>query len=616
MNLNEVTGYHSRSSKILNESWDVLTESQKLFLGRAEKELWPLLEQLEKIFEAELTNDQIQTVFKNAEQVAASGDNKTALGKAGDAAGDAAKLSGQVLKQVNAKVKELAKAAQNSGPVRNADQQFEKLKKQIADENPKLTNQLSGIGDWMKENPKKASLGIAVLTAAAAFATGPAGGAAAGFLLRSTKDLLKGEKLSTAAGKAAATAGAGALAGIAFDSIGDGVIDNIVNADLADIDALEQSFKDANVSEAMANVDPEYVDLVDDIQGFTDLEIGGNINGFDYNYDVIMSPDQMEQYKSFRTDLSNMDSFSDEWYQKTAQFHDFMAEIQNDPMQETYRQALAAVEAAQNSEMLTIDQLDQMLADYTELDDKIEAMTAADESIAAAAQAAVQQADTLKKQAIQTGEPEKAEPEQGSLDLDNPNESLSMEDRYEMWLLEKEQGELDLDNPNTLGAKLKRKAKSTAQKAGSAAKQAGKDLGNKITANKLMKQWKKSGSPTDTGSIVNILSTAGLSADDISQISKTAKVKLPADKAAADDSAASAPTTSTAAAKSQSTADTSNQSKPGSAKAGQAKSSTAQAKSTAGTAKTGSAPKKVTQLADQIKKAGLEDAVKQMLSNP
>jgi hypothetical protein len=613
MNLQEVTDYNSRSREILNESWNILTETQRLYLNRAERELWPLLEQLEKLFEAELTNSQIQAIFKNAEEVAAGGNNRTALGKAADKTSDAAELSGRVLKQVNAKVKELAKAAQDSGPVRNADQQFEKLKKQIADENPKLTDQLSTIGDWMKDNPKKASLGIAVLTAAAAFATGPAGGAAAGFLLRSTKDLLKGENLSTAAGKAAATAGAGALAGIAFDAIGDGVIDNVVNADLADIDALEQSFKDANLQDAMSNVDPEYVEIVDNLEGFTNLEISGSINGFDYDYDVIMSPDQVQQYQNFQADLSAMDSFSDEWYQKTAQFHDFMAGIQNDSAQETYRQALAAVEAAQNSDTLTIDQLDEIMADLTSLEDKIEAMTTADETVAAAVQGAVQQADSLKKDAIQTSEPEKADPEQGELDLDNPNESLSMEDRFEMWLVEKEQGELDLDNPNTMGAKLKRGAKSAADKAKGAVKQAGKDAANKITANKLQKQWKKSGSPTDTGSIVNLLTSAGLSADDIQQISKSSDVELPKTAAKSSDSSstASAPSTSDASAQQKTAAKASNQTKSAD---NQQKTGSSGKKPAAAAGKTTSAPQKVTKLADEIKKAGVEQAVKQMLS--
>ena len=55
---------------------------------------------------------------------------------------------------------------------------------------------------------------------AAAFGAGPAGGAAAGFVLRLGNDLLAGDKLSTAVGKGAKTAVAGFLAGKAFEFLG------------------------------------------------------------------------------------------------------------------------------------------------------------------------------------------------------------------------------------------------------------------------------------------------------------------------------------------------------------------------------------------------------------
>ena len=62
MNLYEVTNLKTRS--ILTESWNRLTENQQTYLGKAERELWPLMEQLTKVFEAELTQDQIEAIFK------------------------------------------------------------------------------------------------------------------------------------------------------------------------------------------------------------------------------------------------------------------------------------------------------------------------------------------------------------------------------------------------------------------------------------------------------------------------------------------------------------------------------------------------------------------------
>ena len=58
MNLYEVTNLKTQS--ILTESWSRLTENQQTYLGKAERELWPLMEQLTKVFEAQLTTDQIQ----------------------------------------------------------------------------------------------------------------------------------------------------------------------------------------------------------------------------------------------------------------------------------------------------------------------------------------------------------------------------------------------------------------------------------------------------------------------------------------------------------------------------------------------------------------------------
>ena len=45
MKLQEVTAYNLKSATILNEGWQDLTESQRIYVGRWEKELWPLLEQ-------------------------------------------------------------------------------------------------------------------------------------------------------------------------------------------------------------------------------------------------------------------------------------------------------------------------------------------------------------------------------------------------------------------------------------------------------------------------------------------------------------------------------------------------------------------------------------------
>ena len=231
MKLQEVFAYNLKSQHILNESWDTLTESQRLYLGKAERELWPLMEQLCKVFEADLTADQIQSIFKGAETHAIdSGSNKTALGKAGDAA----KLPIKAMKAVNDKINELGRAAQKTGPVQNMDKKFEDLKKKIGSSDGKIVQGVKFISDWAKENPGKASLAVAILTAAAAFATGPGGGAAVGFLLKGTKGLLKGDKLSSAAGGAAKMAAVGAGIGAIGDQISELLPPEITNTFIND----------------------------------------------------------------------------------------------------------------------------------------------------------------------------------------------------------------------------------------------------------------------------------------------------------------------------------------------------------------------------------------------
>jgi hypothetical protein len=72
----------------------------------------------------------------------------------------------------------------------------------------------------MKENPGKSAAVIGVLTALAALAGGPVGGAIAGQVLRGAAELIKGEKLSTAVGKGIKTAALGFLSGKAFEVLG------------------------------------------------------------------------------------------------------------------------------------------------------------------------------------------------------------------------------------------------------------------------------------------------------------------------------------------------------------------------------------------------------------
>ena len=96
---------------------------------------------------------------------------------------------------------------------------FNELKTKIGARNLKEVSAVKAVSDWAKENPGKASAAVAVLTVAAGMAGGPLGGAIGGFLARATKDLLKGENLSTAVGSSLKTAAIGAVVGALGDAV-------------------------------------------------------------------------------------------------------------------------------------------------------------------------------------------------------------------------------------------------------------------------------------------------------------------------------------------------------------------------------------------------------------
>jgi hypothetical protein len=333
MKLQEVTSYNLLTESILNEGWQDLTESQRLYLGRWEKELWPLIEQYTKLAEAELTPAQIQAIFQGAEETAmSSGNNKTALGKAGSAAAGAVKMTADMAKKVNAKIDELGRLAQQAGPIQNMDAKFEKLKADIKSKNSdsKVVQGIEKVSGWAKDNPGKASIAVGILTAIAAFAGGPAGGAAAGLILRASKDLLRGEKLSTAAGKSLKTAAVGAAIGFVSDAIGDAisvsdagegvqtVSADVNSSDLADASSggaeeVASSLADMTVEEyklqyaeelakQFKGMSPEMVQKIAD-----NVQINGNFpDNFSAGFDgtvvrgnIYLSPDEMAKWKEF-----------------------------------------------------------------------------------------------------------------------------------------------------------------------------------------------------------------------------------------------------------------------------------------------------------------------------
>ena len=147
----------------------------------------------------------------------ATGAARTAFGKTMQGAG-----------YVNQKINQLGGLLQNTQPVQNFDQRVETVKANVAQKFPKLAAVATQYGEFAKTHPKTQAFTIGLLTAVASLATGPAGGAVAAMILRSANEMLKGEKASTAIGKAVKTGVVSWLAGYGVKQIAAGIAHAVV----------------------------------------------------------------------------------------------------------------------------------------------------------------------------------------------------------------------------------------------------------------------------------------------------------------------------------------------------------------------------------------------------
>lgn len=573
-----------KTQVLLNEGWELLTEAQQNVLVYSERRLIPILEELSVLFENKLSPDQIESLFAAAEQSAnESGNNKTALGKAAAAAG----VPFDLAKKLDATIKDVAKKAQDTTPVKNFDAQFEKLKQKVIEKvggnDAKIVQTLKQYGQWAKENPGKSMLILSLLSAAASVAVGGASaGAAVGFLLKMGNNLIQGEKLSTALGKGAYGAAIGWLSGIAFKWLSDTIIDNIASAKEVDLsnqlDALNNAAREQAIADAAKNFPG--VDF-GELAETTTLRLSGNINSFYYSYDVILNPEQLQQVNNLNEVMNSTKGFTKEFYQSSAKFHDLMAGFQNSPEQPLLRAAGEALNVA-NMTGATGPQVTQLLSDWDNLDALYANAKAISPDVANAVQGAVTQAEKIKKgshkaepvsdEEKQGQSPEGSEgeqpqqPAQESVYIRHQNKDLEL--IYERMMQEglwddvkgagARAGQMigrGVDAAKTkvnqfaqsdTGQKLAGAMKSTGQAAGKAAaatgQAAGKAVGaglakagqiktnltTKITKDKLMSAWKKSGSPTDVGSIVNIMQDAGVTPEMMQAVQGQTNIKLPA----------------------------------------------------------------------------------------
>ena len=426
------------------------------------KTIIPFVSSIEKyIVEAQLTPDQISQLFTNVEQGAtAAGGNRTMIGKGKDAASFISK-----------KIDELGAQLKQAGPVQNADAKFKELKAKIGATDSKVAKAIQGVSDWAVANPGKASIAVAILTAAAAMAGGPLGGAIGGFLARATKDLLQGADLSTAVGKSIKTGIVGALIGFGLEKIGDVIGDALAWGN----DTINPSYMTAKW---------DYMD--------TDIGSGDWMTA-----KLVGMPEDIEPIRDMWTQASS--ALESNNY---AKFDAVWSKIE------------AAVDQLNSPEYIAaLDGTDKARATWQA---GMQAFSKMMDGVAAGAQGAAQASDD-KKESTQF----------------NPIQIetiIEWCDQTPAVILT----EGPMDAIKKAGSAVGGALKKGAAAVGAKAAKVGKNITTKVTADKLNSAWKKAGSPTDSDEIANILRQQGVSDQVLAPIYKTMGAKLPAAPVAAD----------------------------------------------------------------------------------
>ena len=578
--------------KLITESWN-----EPAFTLFEQKTVHPWITSIERyVVEAQLSQDQINNLFTGVEQGAtASGGNRTAIGKGADVA----KLPVEAVKWINNKVNELGKAAKETGPVKNIDAKFAELKTKIGEKDNNIVKAVKAVSDWAKANPGKASIAVAILTAAAAIAGGPLGGAVAGFLTRATKDLLQGEDLSTAVGKSAKTAAIGALVGMASDMISTAEIEAITDGGVEDIAKQVEIIRDANLEDSLELMPDEVAavweqnpNLEDYTKTFrTDITFG---TGYGASYEGILQQDQIDTLNSLSKALKDaeaIDTFSKEANEAAIKYVEYMRSLTD-----TNSDMNMAAEYLRDAKDLTDAQLEVIAASKESLVQTVEQVKQAAEVGTAAAQGAA-------TAGVERGAPQESVVPKGQKlsegqvyllfnRITNTNDHM-LENRMMFESVfdavthynkqELEEGPMDV--LKKAGGAIKKGAKAAGGAIAKGAKAAGgaiakgakatgagiagaaKQVTTKVTAEKLMTAWKKAGAPTDSDEVYNVIkglgvaddvikgtydsmkiktpSTAGATADPQEPEAKTAQGQTPA---AADTPAADTPATDTPAA--------------------------------------------------------------------
>lgn len=566
-----------RSRQILNESWSLLTESQQNVVVYSEHRLVPLLEQLSVLFENKLTPDQIESIFGAAEQVATdAGGNRTGLGKAKDIAG----LPAKVTKQIDAAIKDVAKKAQDTTPVKNFDAQFEKLKQKIIEkvggEDAKIVQMLKQYGQWAKDNPGKSMLILALLSAAASLTVGGGGAAAAiGFMFKLGNKLVQGEKLSTALGSGLYGAAAGWIIGTGVKWLTDEVVEMISGMNEADLNQAMNGLKVQSTEMARAEVRsfykqyPWYDDLAKDGVLTDDWSRGiasynGRLASFSSN-GLNLTSSEIQEFNALKGAFGSGGTLQAD-RAAAGKIADYIMDKIHSPgywMREEAKALLDGIAEDPDDivQMFGKEKFDAIMTTSKTAEELVNNIASSGTAAANLIQGAASQAEKLPKGDNVEQKAKEASTQDNASSPATESHYLYYQNKDLELIYEQIAQEGMLDNIKKMGqqaggainkglntardkmnqvaqSNAGQKVSGVARQAGSAiagglAKgaaavgQAGKNLTTKVTKDKLMKTWTKSGSPTDMGSIVNIMQDAGVTPDMLQSIQDQTQIKLP-----------------------------------------------------------------------------------------
>lgn len=487
--LNEVNT--SNASLLLENNWNDLTFIQKNQIFIIEKELKPIFDNLSHLFlvEKELTVDEIYSIFDNAVGKAEEDNNRTRLGKLKDLT--ASQI--EKLKELDAKIKELGKTIQNTEPVKDFDDKFTALEQKILTKykDKKVVKLFEYLRVQAKEKPNAGLIIIGIITAGAAILAGPLGGAAAGFLSNTIVKLLQEERFSTAIGSSLKAAMFGSLVELTLVWITSEIIENITYAKYDEIDKMKKSIKSVQLIPLNNKLLTRNEGLVKFLHADTlqTYALEGTVNNFNYNYDLIVTPKISDNIITLQNSITTTKEFSKEFYEAILRFHDYLARVQNSPLQNTYRSVIEAISRINDkNKVLTYDHLVELMNEYNSVSDAFNELTKREDILNGVLQKIAQQAsekgiekaEELKKIMFKSNTAEHVE-EDKPLSLPSPvMDSLTYND-------------IVLEESIFSDAVDKLKA-------------AGKNLTNIVTKDKLVKAWEKAGKPTDSEKIVKILS--------------------------------------------------------------------------------------------------------------